>query len=296
MGAIGQQTFGLEHPLVTVKDHAKVLKSYVAMGFKPTPISFHPWGTVTSLVLFPGNFIEIIGVNDVTKFGTNSVNGFCFGRQLGSFLESGNEGISFVALHSKNADQDNQFLEQQGLIGQGRIDFRRKMKLPDGTPDEAVVSLGLFIDKQNPGVSNFICHQHRPELIWVKDWQTHPNGADKILSVTYVGDPKFFKDRWSKIYGNSVSESDGIVRADTGCGDFIAMSIEKAKQLFGVVGLPDSEFSKPQAIAMSIHTNMLSTTKEILLRNEIDFVEYEGRLVVKPEFAGNTILEFVSDF
>ena len=74
------------------------------------------------------------------------------------------------------------------------------------------------------------------------------------------------------------------------------LSKQKAKQLFGEVELPAGEFNKPQAIAMSIHTNTLSTTKEIFLRNEIDFVEFKDRLVVKPKFAGNTILEFVSHF
>ena len=146
MSAIGQQTYGIDHPLVTVKDHAQALEQFKALGFSPSPISYHPWGTVTSLLMFPGNFIEVIGVDDESKFGTNSVNGFCFGRQLGSFLQRGEEGISLVALHSKDADADHASLIERGLNSQGRIDFRRKMTLPDGSPDEAVVSLALFID------------------------------------------------------------------------------------------------------------------------------------------------------
>lgn len=193
MTAVAQFPQGIDHPLVTVRNHAEALELYRRMGFAPSPVSYHPWGSVTSLMMFPSNFIELIGVDDPSKFGTNSVNGFCFGRQLGQFLDRGEEGVSLVALHSKDADADHGRMVEAGLDSQGRIDFRRRMTLPDGRHDEAVVSLALFIDPALPDASNFICHQHRPELIWVPGWQNHPNGADGILAITYLADPKLLE-------------------------------------------------------------------------------------------------------
>ena len=35
-------------PLVTVRDHALILDRYRALGFRPSPVSYHPWGTVTA--------------------------------------------------------------------------------------------------------------------------------------------------------------------------------------------------------------------------------------------------------
>lgn len=78
MTAVAQFPQGIDHPLVTVRNHAEALELYRRMGFAPSPVSYHPWGSVTSLMMFPSNFIELIGVDDPSKFGTNSVNGFCF--------------------------------------------------------------------------------------------------------------------------------------------------------------------------------------------------------------------------
>lgn len=130
------RTLGIDHPVVTVRDHAAAVQRYRAIGFSPSPVSYHPWCTVLSLMMFRDNFIEVIGVADASTFGTNAVNGFCYGRNVGKFLERA-EGLSLVALHSKDADGDHARLTSRGLKSQGRIDFRRAMTKADGSPDVA---------------------------------------------------------------------------------------------------------------------------------------------------------------
>lgn len=293
MAAAAQSTQGIDHPLVTVRDHPQTLALYRKMGFELSPISYHPWGTVTTLVMFPSNFIEIIAVDDASKFGTNSVDGFCFGRQLGTFLDRGEEGISLVALHSKDADADYQRLTNAGLASQGRIDFRRKMTLPDGRPDEAVVSLGLFMDEEHPDVSNFICHQHRPELIWVPGWQNHPNGADGILAVTYLADPAQLESRWKALYGDAVRYHGDVLEADTGCGLLRAMSLTTAQTEFAGVNLPEAASQRPHAIALRINTKNLDAARAIIESNKVPHLAGSQRLLVEPQAAGNVILELV---
>ncbi|KPY46265.1 Uncharacterized protein ALO48_01909 [Pseudomonas syringae pv. rhaphiolepidis] len=126
MTAVAQFAQGIDHPLVTVRNHAEALELYRRMGFAPSPVSYHPWGTVTSLMMFPSNFIELIGVEDASKFGTHSVNGFCFGRQLGQFLDRGEEGVSLVALHSKDADDDHARMAAAGLKARAVLIFAEK--------------------------------------------------------------------------------------------------------------------------------------------------------------------------
>ncbi|WP_338563709.1 VOC family protein [Erwinia sp. E_sp_B04_7] len=289
-----QTRFGLEHPLVTVKDHARTLQLYIRMGFSPSPVSYHPWGTVTSLMMFRNNFIELIGVDDATKFGTNSVNGFCFGRQLGSFLERGEEGISLVALHSKDADKDYEDLTTAGLAGQGRIDFRRRMTLPDGSPDEAVVSLGLFIDEQQPDISNFICHQHKPELIWVPGWQHHPNGVDAIVAVTWLADPASLVERWKTFYGENVVLKDGVLTAETGYGQLRAMDQETAEKHYPGIPLPERKEPGAHGIAITLNTHKPDDLKLILEHQNIPFSEFSDRILVAPDWTGNVIFEFIT--
>lgn len=293
--AIANSSLGIDHPLVTVRNHAEVLDKYRKMGFTHAPISYHPWGTVTTNVVFPSNFIELIGVDDALKFGTNAVDGFCFGRQLGKFLDRGEEGVSLVALHSKDADGDHLRLSQAGLETQGRIDFRRRMTLPDGRHDEAVVSLGLFIDSVNPDVSNFICHQHRPELIWVKGWQAHPNGADAVLAITYLADPAALEPRWRKLYGDAVSFQDGVLVADTKCGILRAINKAQAAQEFPGIELPSGDQDRPHAICIRVNTQTLSVLHSILLHNDVPHRDLADRILVEPNAAGNVILEFVQN-
>lgn len=295
MTAVAQFPQGIDHPLVTVRNHAEALELYRKMGFAPSPISYHPWGSVTSLMMFPSNFIELIGVDDASKFGTNSVNGFCFGRQLGQFLDRGEEGVSLVALHSKDADADHARIVEAGLESQGRIDFRRKMTLPDGRDDEAVVSLALFIDPTLPDASNFICHQHRPELIWVKGWQNHPNGADGILAVTYLADPATLEARWRAIYGDAVKYNGAVLEADTQCGVLRAMDAATAALEFPGISLPNRAEQRPHAIAIRLRTTSLTTLRSILEHNQVPHREVPGRVFVEPQAAGNVILEFVQN-
>lgn len=294
MTAVAQFPQGIDHPLVTVRDHAAALELYRKMGFAPSPVSYHPWGSVTSLMMFPSNFIELIGVDDRSKFGTNSVDGFCFGRQLGQFLDRGEEGVSLVALHSKDADADHARMVQAGLDSQGRIDFRRRMTLPDGRHDEAVVSLALFIDPELPDASNFICHQHRPELIWVRGWQNHPNGADGILAITYLADPKRLEPRWRAIYGDAVRYNGNVLEADTQCGVLRAIDAATAALESPGIELPAVTEERPHAIAIRLHTNSPDTLRSILEHNAIPHHQVAGRVLVEPQSAGNVILEFIN--
>ncbi|VVE82944.1 VOC family protein [Pandoraea sputorum] len=290
--------FGIDHPLVTVHDHPRRLAHYERMGFAPSPVSYHPWGTVTSLMMFGDNFIELIGVDDASKFGTNAVGDFCFGRYLGSFLAR-EEGVSLIALHSKDARADHTRLTQAGLETQGIIDFRRAMRKPDGTPDEAVVALGLFIDDSLGDASNFICHQHRPELIWVPEWQNHANGVTGIVGITYVAPDtvslRTLATRWQRMYGaRHVDLYDGGAVADTGCGHLRAMSPQRAEARYAAVGLPMAQGVRTHAVAITLLTPDLAHVEALWRENGVPYGYNEHGLVVEPEFAGNVVLEFVN--
>jgi hypothetical protein len=288
-------TFGIDHPVVTVRDLAPVREQYKRLGFAPNPVGFHPWGTTLSLLMFKDNFIELISVNDASKFGTNSVDGFCYGRNVGKFLER-TEGLGLVALHSKNARADHQLLTSRGLVSQGLIDFRREMKKPDGSPDVAIVSLGLFLNEAERDVSNFICHQHRPELIWVPEWQQHPNGVNAVTAVTYVAErPSELVERYAAFYGHErvVRQGDGF-EVDSGCGVIRAVSTAEANDIYGAVSLPDWHGdSGAHGIAITVSTPGFDALEALWRANGIRHATgRNGTLLVPPDQCGNVILEF----
>ena len=224
-----QHRLGIDHPIVSVRNHPEAVQKYIKLGFSPSPLSYHPWGSVLTLMMFENNFIELIGIDDASKFGTNSVDGFCYGRTLGQFLER-SEGLGLLALHSKDIEGDFAAVKATGLPVQQRVDFRRKLVKADGTPDEAVVSLGIVMDTELGDASNVLCQQHRPEFIWRKDWQDHPNGANAVDEVIYVAEElDVLEARWAKLFGaENTSWIDGHVEADTGCGRVVALTRSQA--------------------------------------------------------------------
>ena len=287
--------FGIDHPVVTIRDLAVAREQFTKLGFAPAPVGFHPWGTTLSLLMFKDNFIELISVNDPQKFGTNSVNGFCYGRNVGKFLDRV-EGLGLVALHSKDARSDHQMLVNRGLKSQGQIDFRRDMKKPDGTPDVAIVSLGLFLNEEQRDVSNFICHQHRPELIWIPAWMNHPNGVNAVTAVTYIANrPEELLNRYLAFYGNEkVKASEDEVIADSGCGIIRICSPRRVTELFGSMRLPNwNGDTLPHGICLTVSTSRFDDLPAIWNTAGVTWEKSShDTFLISPDQCGNVIMEF----
>lgn len=287
--------FGIDHPVVTVRDLGATREQFKRLGFDPNPVGFHPWGTTLSLLMFRDNFIELISVSDPSKFGTNSVGGFCYGRNVGKFLERV-EGLGLVALHSTNAKDDHQLLVERGLASQGQIDFRREMKKPNGQSDVALVSLGLFLNEAQRDVSHFICHQHRPELIWVKEWQDHPNGVNAVTGVTYVAErPNELLGRFVCFYGEArVKSSPEELVADSGCGVFRVVTPELASHLYGQIALPDWKGDhQPHGIALTVATPRFDALEALWKANGVKYASTDrDTYLVSPDQCGNVVMEF----
>lgn len=284
---------GIDHPLVAVRDMDKACEDFARLGFFINPRHHHPWGTDNHLLMFPDNFIEVISIYDHTKLDMTNEKGFAFGRFISNSIER-REGISLVALHSEDARKDHQLMENRGVENQGIVDFRRVAHRPDGSEEEAVVSLVMLINSQQPSVSHFFCHQHKPELVWVEDWMDHPNGANAITAVAYVAkDPAELKSRFEGIYGpEAVTMKDGHLIAQTDRGIFEVLSPEQAKQRFKGVDVPVSDEQLPSGVAIRVSTYSIEQAKAHLDKNKVKYKETaEGGLRIPAEYAGNTILE-----
>jgi len=294
MNIADKKSFSLDHVLVTPKDYMSTREQFRQLGFSPSPISYHPWGTATCFIMFADNFIELISVTDATKLGTGAVNGFCFGRQMDAFARRGEEGISLIALHSKDARQDFSQLSVKIPENQGVVDFRRPIILENGQPDEVVVSMALFIDQQSPDSSWFLCQQHRPELIWQDQWRQHENGADAMLAVTYLADdPAELATGWRRLYGDQVRYDGRIAEVDTGSGLLRAIDLATAQSEYAGVALPAAAGSQPHGISLRLHTANLEPLIRRLDTQGVAYHRTPGRVLVTPGAAGNVIIEFV---
>ena len=263
---------GLEHPLVCARDLDALAARYRAMGFAPTPRGRHPWGTGTQLVMFVDNFIELMGIEDRSLVDVASPDGFRFGRFIADFLDR-REGIAMLALHSKDARGDLAAVRGRGVPSAGLVDFRRVVKLPDGTTDEAVVSLAMLIDPVHPQLSNFICQQHRPEFVWVAEWVQQPNGTTAIAFVVYAAaDPGAVRPRFAAVWGDAaVAPAPHGFTVATAGGEIVVLDHEGVEARFAGTDLPAGWRDAPCAVAIGLRTSDRALVRSFLDSNSVPF-------------------------
>lgn len=285
---------GLEHPLVVSDNLDGLAERYRAMGFAPTPKGYHPWGTGTQLVLFPDNFIELMGIDDHSLIDEASETGFRFGRFIADQLNR-REGIAMIALHSDDAAGDAAIVTSRGVEPDGLVNFRREVILPDGSHDTAVVSLAMLIDWDQPQLSHFICQQHRPEFVWVPEWMQHPNGAHAITQVMYAAtEPYGLWARFAGIWGeNALQDLDNSFSVRTAGGEILVLNRAAAQARFAPVEMPHGWRDAPCAVAITVRVSDLNRAHIMMMQNRVPHVRMAEAVRIPPAHAGNLVLDFV---
>jgi hypothetical protein len=285
---------GLEHPLVVSRNIDRLAENYRAMGFAPTRKGFHPWGTATQLVLFPDNFIELMGIDDRSLIDEPSASGFRFGRFIAEQLGR-REGVAMLALHSDDARADLAAVTARGVETDGLVDFHREVMLPDGSMDEAVVTLAMLIDWEQPQLSNFICQQHRPEFVWVPAWMEHPNGAYAIARIVYAAAEPFAAwSRFAGIWGEAaLTELENGFSVATPGGELLVLDRPSAEARFAPVEMPFGWRDAPCAVGITVRAADINLVHVCMLRNMVPHVRMDELVRIPPSFAGNVVLDFV---
>lgn len=286
-----EQRLGIDHPLITGHSIEELRNSFTRLGFVSTPVGFHPWGTATSLCVFPENFLELMSIADPAKVSWRSPDGFGFGAFIADFLKRGT-GVSLVALRSFDVPADYAATTARGVPGKGLIDFRRAVTLPGGSRDEAVVSLGILVDDTLPSASNFLCHQHRPEFVWVPAWMDHPNTCQGIDWILYRStEPEVLVDRFTRLYGEQavVPDDNGwVVR--TGLGSFIIWPDVAVARRYPLEERPINAAANA-AVTIGLRCKSLAQARFILDKWNSPYTFTNGHLRIPAQNAGNVILE-----
>jgi Glyoxalase-like domain len=287
---------GIEHPLILFKDLDEAIARFKALGFSTTAVGRHPWGTSMSLAQFDRCSIELMSIYDEALIDERPAGDFRFGRYMRDRLRE-REGMSLVALFSEDAERDETVLRDRGIAVNGTIEFGRPVTLPDGREGRTATTLKTLFDPDLPRVSHFICHQHRPEFIWVPEWLTHPNGAHGIAQVTYFApEPDAVRPRFSGLYGESaIAPSDGGMTVRTGNGTFEILDEPGVERRFG--RLPDAirEAGEPCGVAISVKVDDVENVTQRMRHSGVAHIVRDGSArIQRPEAYGNVWLEFVT--
>ena len=286
---------GIDHPLIAVKNIDSVRERYSSLGFKMTPVSQHPWGTSTSAAVFHNCLLELMGIYDEALIDRLPAGDFRFGRLVRDHLAE-REGISLVALNSEDADADVRTVQERGIVSQGGIEFGRDIILPDGRPDRTSTSLRIIYDQELPRLSNFICQQHRRELIEVPKWLEHPNGATGICQVTVMASSQEqprVRARMAGLYGEQAITGLGegfAVRS--GNGSFVVRTKDAVEAAYGILPPDLAADTRPCCVAVHVRMPALSSVRPFLTEAPVGITERGDRLILSPETVGNVFLVF----
>lgn len=286
--------FGLDHPLIATHDIEALRDLLIAMGFTMTPIGRHPWGTSTSLAMFEGCLLEIMGIYNAGLIDEVPAGDFRFGRHVYEHLQQ-REGIALTALHSTNSQADAVTAAQAGFNVAGHLEFSRKVTLPDGTVDHTKTTLALLPDSDFPRLSFFLCQQHRPELIYVPEWLAHPNSVHGLCGVNIVAqacDHATLVDRFSGLYGAPIQDS-ASATFTTANGRLRIFTRSAFERDFGALPQAVAEETQPFIAGMDFRARDLNRLADFLTKAGVRFRTSEhGLSLAAPQFTANTKFRF----
>jgi hypothetical protein len=287
-------SFGIDHPLLATRDIGALRNRLIALGFTMTAIGQHPWGTSTSLAMFDGCLLEIMGIYDDSLLDEVPAGAFRFGRHIHAYLQK-REGVALSALHSTDSVEDAARAAKEGFEVAGHLEFGRHVILPDGTAGRTKTTLALLPDPVFPRLSFFLCQQHRPEFIYVPAWLTHENTATGIGGVTVLadtGDQAALRVKLTGIYGEPAAINGGFA-VPTANGPMRVQDYAAVTAAFG--SLPADIYDDgPCIVAMDILVKNTATMRDFLVQGGFAYCEVPGGYqLIDPTLTANTYLRFV---
>jgi Glyoxalase-like domain len=288
-------SFGIDHPLIATHDIAALRNRLISLGFTMTPVGQHPWGTTTSLAMFQGCLIEIMGIYDDKLLDHNPAGDFRFGRHIHRHLQA-REGVALTALHSSDAQADAATAMRAGLSVAGHLEFGRDVTLPDGRSGRTKTSLVLLPNATFPRLSFFLCQQHRPDLIYVPAWLDHPNSAQGIAGVTIraeAADQPALRTMLSALYG-APSDVPGGFCVPTANGTITVLTGARIAAIFGPLPPDLAAQTDPGIVAMDIRVNRLDRAQAWCKTSGLDWrADADAVTLTNAAATGNMFLRFL---
>ena len=261
---------GIDHVLVGVRGLESAHDTYQRLGFTLSPRGRHiGWGTANYCVMFPADYIELLGIIDPAQF-TNNLNRFLETREglLGLAFASDDVGLAARALH------------RAGIQPGDMRDLKRILEDPDGEVWPRFKLLHLP-PEATPGTSAFVCQHLTPELVWQHGWTEHPNGATGLIAMTsVVRDPSALAIPYAELFGfDRVRAGDGVVEVDCG-GTWLRFTAPGMLSRLhpGLAGAP--RLPTPWLAALRIGVGDLARTATVLERAHLP-VYWDGKRVLR---------------
>ncbi len=275
---------GIDHVLIGVQDIERARMAWTRLGFTLTPRGRHlNRGTGNYCVMFPDDYIELLGVVDPSTPND----------ELKAFLTRGEgpRGLAFAATSSEAAAAA---LAQRGLHPGTPRELARQLELPTGTllPRFRLVDLPA---EETPALSSFICEHRTPELVRRPEWLAHANAASGVVSVAVmVPETASLRAPYERLFGADVNMTDDVLTVHIGPHRIIFATPDDIATLYPEAEL-DPTLPLPAMVAMVLASRDLDATADHLARWQVAHEEIGGgALLIPAAEASGTLLLFTS--
>lgn len=273
----------IDHVVITVSDQLDQANSqYQKLGFTTTPRGHHSLGTSNNLAIFTTTYLELLGFEPQNAGKVDK--SWCFA-----------DGLTGLVFKTKDANKLYQQLVSQGIKveGDGPKSFFRPVELNDGTKPEARFKTVRLDPSYTPNGQIFFCDQLTPELVWRKEWQTHPNGVTNINQVIIEAQkPRSSIKLLEKTFPSAnIIEIDGGVRlkAEDKFIDYLTPSA--IQHLFGS-SLSKANNDQDRKVALGFTTKSLAQTQQALEKGKIKYNLQNDTIIVPASETYGVVMIF----
>jgi catechol 2,3-dioxygenase-like lactoylglutathione lyase family enzyme len=280
-----QPIIGIDHVIIGVRDLERARLAWERLGFTLTPRGRHlAQGTGNYCVMFPEDYIELLGVVDAAQgFGT-----------LGDFLAKG-EGPGGLAFATSSADEAQRVLASRGLHPGAPRDLARQLELPEGTvlPRFKLMSLDAA---ETPGLNAFLCQHLTPELVRRPEWLRHPNGTVRIHGiVVMVEETQKLRQAYERLAGVAVNMTDEVLTVHLGRHRLHFATPDDVSALYPEAAI-DLARKLPAIAVLLLGVSDPAVTADHLTQWQVAHDELaDGSILVPAAEATNTLLIFRKD-
>lgn len=273
----------IDHVVITVSDQLDQANSqYQKLGFTTTPRGHHSLGTSNNLAIFTTTYLELLGFEPQNAGKVDK--SWCFA-----------DGLTGLVFKTKDANKLYQQLVSQSIKveGDGPKSFFRPVELNDGTKPEARFKTVRLDPSYTPNGQIFFCDQLTPELVWRKEWQTHPNGVININQVIIEAQkPRSSIKLLEKTFPSAnIIEIDGGVRlkAEDKFIDYLTPSA--IQHLFGS-SLSKANNDQDRKVALGFTTKSLAQTQQALEKGKIKYNLQNDTIIVPASETYGVVMIF----
>ena len=166
-------TFPLDHVVINATfdmDRTEALMS--RLGFTVTPRGYHSLGSINHLMVFEGQYLELIGLPTGTEIVRKDV------------LESP-RGLNGLVFRANDINDCLNMLRKSGLTMLEPQSFSRPVTV-DGVERLARFRTVRTAPDLFEAGRVYYCRHYTPELVWHRSWMSHANGCTGLSELVVV--------------------------------------------------------------------------------------------------------------